>query len=41
MRQLEEALRLSRMTFVDDDPDLAEALRISAQESVERASAGM
>jgi len=32
--QMHEALRLSRMTFVDDDPELAEALRISAQESV-------
>ena len=24
MRQLEEALRMSRMTFVEDDPELAE-----------------
>ena len=40
MRQLEEALQLSRMTFVDDDPELAEALRISAQMSQEASSAG-
>eukprot|EP00802_Teleaulax_amphioxeia_P007483 Tamp_07489.p1 GENE.Tamp_07489~~Tamp_07489.p1 ORF type:complete len:482 (+),score=152.56 Tamp_07489:332-1777(+) len=31
MRQLEEALRMSSMTFIDDDPELAEALRISAE----------